>query len=59
MTEKFWFCTQEIVTASLYIRKSLLNRTIDSDIKVLDHILLTLASDHDEQKAKPYYKLLH
>jgi hypothetical protein len=33
-------------TASLYIRKSLLNRTIDSDIKVLDHILLTLASNH-------------
>jgi hypothetical protein len=25
-------------------------RTIDSDIKVLNHILLALARDHDEQK---------
>jgi hypothetical protein len=28
--------------------------TIDWDIKVLNHILLTLASDHDEQKTKPW-----
>jgi hypothetical protein len=27
-----------------------LKRTIDSDIKVLNHILLSHASDHDEQK---------
>jgi hypothetical protein len=37
----------------------LLNCTIDSDIKVLNHILLMLASDHDEQKTKPSYKILH
>jgi hypothetical protein len=30
----------------------LLNRTIDSDIKVLNHVLLTLASAHDKQKSK-------
>ena len=34
----------------------LLNRTIDSDIKVLNHVLLTLASDHDKQKTKPNTK---
>ena len=31
--------------------------TIDSDIKVLNHVFLTLASDHDEQKTKPSYKI--
>jgi hypothetical protein len=31
----------------------ILKRKIDSDIKVLNHILLKLASDHDEQKTKP------
>ena len=36
----------------------LLNRLIDSDIKVLNYVLLTLASDHDEQKLKPSYKIL-
>ena len=30
----------------------LLDRTIDSDIKVLNRILLMLASDHDQQKSK-------
>ena len=35
----------------------LLNRTIDSDIKVWNHVLFTLASDHDEQKTKPSYKI--
>jgi hypothetical protein len=29
---------------------------MDSDIKVLYHVLLTLASDHDEQKTNPYSK---
>ena len=33
---------------------SLLNRTIDSDIKVLNHVLLTLASDHNKQKSKTF-----
>jgi hypothetical protein len=28
-----------------------------SDIKVLNHVLLTLASDHDEQKTKPTHKI--
>ena len=32
----------------------LLKRTIDLDIKVLNHILLTLASDHDYLKTKPW-----
>jgi hypothetical protein len=32
----------------------LLNHTIDSDMKVLNHLLLTLASDHDEQKNKTF-----
>ena len=32
---------------------SLLNRTIDSDIKVLNHLLLMLASDH-KQKSKTF-----
>ena len=36
----------------------LLNRTIDSDIKVLNHILLTLASDHDKQKSKTFIQNL-
>jgi hypothetical protein len=31
----------------------LLNHTLDSDIKVLNHVLLALASDHDKQKSKP------
>jgi hypothetical protein len=31
---------------------SLLNRTIDLDIKVLNQVLLTLASDHGKQKSK-------
>ena len=35
----------------------LLNRTIESDLKVLNHVLLALASDHDEQKTKPAYKI--
>jgi hypothetical protein len=34
----------------------LLNRTIEPDIRVLNHILLTLGSDHDEQKTKHAYK---
>ena len=32
----------------------LLNHTIDSDIKVLNHMLLTLASDHNQQKSKTF-----
>ena len=30
------------------------NRTIDSDIKVLNHVLLMLASDLDKQKSKTF-----
>jgi hypothetical protein len=37
---------------------SLLNRIIDSDIKVLNHILLALASDHDKQKSKNMHKFV-
>jgi hypothetical protein len=36
----------------------LLNHTLDSDIKVLNHVLLALASDHDKQKTKPNTKFV-
>jgi hypothetical protein len=39
-------------TSSLFLLDT---STIDSDIKVLNHILLTLASDHDKKKIKYLY----
>jgi hypothetical protein len=41
-----------IINVLTGIFSGLLNRTIDSDIKVLNHVLLTLANDHDKQKSK-------
>ena len=58
-SEKFRSLTKRIFEFKFqFWLSSLLNRTIDSDIKVLNHILLTLGSDYDEQKTKPFYKIL-
>ena len=54
--ENFRSLTDHIFQFKFWLWLSgLLNCTIDSDIKVLNHTLLTLASDHDEQKTKPSY----
>ena len=52
-SEHFHSITDRIFHFKIHLWFSgLLNRTIDSDIKVLNHVLLTLASDHDKQKSK-------
>jgi hypothetical protein len=57
--EKFRSLTDHILKFKFRLWLSgLLYCTIDSDIKVLNHVLLKLASDHDEQKTKPFYKIL-
>jgi hypothetical protein len=49
------YCTDHIFYfKNLLCFSGLLNRTIDSDIKVLNHVLITLASDHDKQKSKTF-----
>ena len=49
--EHFHSITDRIFHFKIWF-SGLLNRTIDADIKVLNHVLLTLASDHDKQKSK-------
>ena len=57
--KKFCYLINHIFQFNFQLRLSgLLNRTIDSDIKVLNHVLLMLTSDQDEQITKPSYKIL-
>jgi hypothetical protein len=54
-SEHFHSITDRIFHFKIWLWfSSPLNHTIDSDINVLNHVLLTLASDHDKRKSKTF-----